>query len=265
MVNGNTITVDELIEAFTSTLSPVYPFELETAEEKAVDVSLTDLTPSKEISVLVPVFPGTVGEYDVEKVFNKYDAKVTTFIYQDNPEAFAEAIANTDIVVFADGGVNGDVPSIGAYGLYVLNQTSVKAAVEKHLADSKQVLGFGNGFQILVKSGLIPFEKVGESTMSFKENVKGGRISLDLEVVAQKDNKWTANNASEVLYQSNTYGALVGFINEDNVVYKYSKVNPSGSLMNIEALQSNNGNVFGRFGEITDTIVKNALNGVSHE
>ena len=266
VVNEEIISMNELIETFTNTLKPVYPFILnENVHPKEVHVSPSDGSVAKGAKVLIPVFPGMNGEYAVEAAFNNEGADVEVFVYQDDVEAFAQAIKRHDVVVFADGAMNGDVPTIAAYGLQVLRSPLITQAIEDHVAKGKKVLGFGNGFQLLVKSGLLPFEKVQETTLSFSLNDSGLRTSIDVDVVASSDSLWTKEITSTRVYHSKTHGKLVGDVLDKHIAFQYANVNPSGSVKDVEAMVSENGTIFGRMSEVTSDIVRNALRGVRHE
>ncbi len=266
-INSVSIALDTLVKANTSVLSPVYPvdgFKVEDAKP-VVDNVVSDNTVASGGSVLIPVFEGTVGEYDLIEAFNFYDANVNVFVYSNNPKEFAAAISKADIVAFADGAVNGDVPVLGAFAVEVLRDADVKEALENHINNKKRVLGFGNGFQILVKSGLIPFDKVTQPAYSFAQNNTGRRVCMDVVVQSAQRNLWTANLSEDTVYHAQTHGQVVGDLKAEHIVYQYAGLNPNGSTQGVEALVSDSGLVFGRMGNVNDAIIKNALSGLHNE
>lgn len=267
VVNNTVIGLNELIEVYTGTLDAVYPFKhLTTPVYETFNKSVNTNEVSNEIKVLVPIFPGTTGEYDVIKAFKDQGATADEFVYQDNPEVFAKAITEADIICFADGAMNGDVPSVAAFGVNVLSNQVVKEAIMTHLSLDKKILGFGNGFQLLVKTGLLPYETFNDSNLSFTLNNKGSRVSLNVDVVATKiDSIWTQNLSSDEVYVSSTYGKLVGEVEEKYIAFRYQGLNPTGSISDVEGLRSTKDNVFGRMGQINHKIVTNALSGCRDE
>ena len=266
-VNQVELEFSQVLNAHTKTLEPVYPINgFSTSHPEVSTPRVSDVEVKVDQNVLVPIFPGTVGEYDLVAAFQNEGASVTSFIYQGDDHEFAKVIAEHDVIAFADGAINGDVPAIANYAVQVINKPVVKEAIEKHLADNKRILGFGNGFQLLVKTGLLPFEKVQTPVMSFAQNDTGRRVSLEVKVQESNvDSFWLTNIDTRTLYHAQDHGQLVGDVNVGQVAFRYDGRNPNGSIDGIEALISVNGNIFGRMCNVSSDIVKNALSGNSNE
>ncbi len=267
VINDVEIKIEDMTQAHITTLEKIYPISgFDTNSPEKVSPKVNDIKVKQNVKVLVPIFPGTVGEYDLVHKFQNLGAQVNSFVYQGDNEAFVSAIEASDVIAFADGSINGDVPQISGFALQVLNQEVVKTAIEKHLEHNKRILGFGNGFQLLVKSGLIPYEKVQESKLSFAKNNTGRPINLEVNVQESKhDSFWLNNIETRTLYHAQTYGQLVGDVKDLKVAFYYDGRNPNGSKNAIEGLISNKGNVFGRMTSVSEDILKNAMSDITHE
>ena len=120
--------------------------------------------------VCLPVFPGSNCDYDTAKAFRKAGAEVRPFVFRNlTPEdvlgsidALAKQIAESQILAFCGGFSSGDEPDgSGKFIADVINNAKVGAAITDLLARGGLVLGICNGFQALVKSGLLPYGKLG--------------------------------------------------------------------------------------------------------
>ncbi|MDE6749382.1 MAG: phosphoribosylformylglycinamidine synthase [Lachnospiraceae bacterium] len=170
------ITMDEALEAWTSRLDKVFPY---TAEKDKSQVE-SCVYETKEIyvcknkvakpTVFIPVFPGTNCEYDSAKAFERAGADVVTKVFknltpQDIDESFAlfeEAIGKAQIIMFPGGFSAGDEPDGSAkFFATAFQHERMKEAVMKLLNERDGLaLGICNGFQALVKLGLVPFGEI---------------------------------------------------------------------------------------------------------
>ena len=175
---GNTeITLKEAEDAWTGTLEQVFRTVSDEASDEKVESPLYD---TKDIvicghkiaqpTVFIPVFPGTNCEYDSAKAFERAGAKVITKVFRnmdaadivDSVNTFEKEIAKSQIIMFPGGFSAGDEPDGSAkFFSIVWQKAKLKEAVEKLLNERDGlVLGICNGFQTLVKLGLVPYGEV---------------------------------------------------------------------------------------------------------
>ncbi|MGN8943575.1 phosphoribosylformylglycinamidine synthase [Bariatricus sp. HCP28S3_E4] len=178
------ITLAEAEGAWTETLEKVFRTVSDEASEEKVESPLYD---TKDIyicknkiaqpHVFIPVFPGTNCEYDSAKAFERAGATVTTRVFKnmdaadilDSVAEFEKEIVKAQIIMFPGGFSAGDEPDGSAkFFATAFQNAKLKEAVEKLLNERDGlVLGICNGFQTLVKLGLVPYgEIVGQTADS---------------------------------------------------------------------------------------------------
>ena len=171
------ITLKEAEDAWTGTLEQVFRTVSDEASDEKVESPLYD---TKDIvicghkiaqpTVFIPVFPGTNCEYDSAKAFERAGAKVITKVFRnmdaadivDSVNTFEKEIAKSQIIMFPGGFSAGDEPDGSAkFFATAFQKAKLKEAVEKLLNERDGlVLGICNGFQTLVKLGLVPYGEV---------------------------------------------------------------------------------------------------------
>ena len=171
------ITLKEAEDAWTGTLEQVFRTVSDEASGEKVESPLYD---TKDIvicehkiaqpTVFIPVFPGTNCEYDSAKAFERAGAKVITKVFRnmdaadivDSVNTFEKEIAKSQIIMFPGGFSAGDEPDGSAkFFATAFQNAKLKEAVEKLLNERDGlVLGICNGFQTLVKLGLVPYGEV---------------------------------------------------------------------------------------------------------
>ena len=171
------ITLKEAEDAWTGTLEQVFRTVSDEASDEKVESPLYD---TKDIvicghkiaqpTVFIPVFPGTNCEYDSVKAFERAGAKVITKVFcnmdaadiVDSVNTFEKEIAKSQIIMFPGGFSAGDEPDGSAkFFATAFQNAKLKEAVEKLLNERDGlVLGICNGFQTLVKLGLVPYGEV---------------------------------------------------------------------------------------------------------
>ena len=171
------ITLKEAEDAWTGTLEQVFRTVSDEASDEKVESPLYD---TKDIvicghkiaqpTVFIPVFPGTNCEYDSAKAFERAGAKVITKVFRnmdaadivDSVNTFEKEIAKSQIIMFPGGFSAGDEPDGSAkFFATAFQNAKIKEAVEKLLNERDGlVLGICNGFQTLVKLGLVPYGEV---------------------------------------------------------------------------------------------------------
>ena len=171
------ITLKEAEDAWTGTLEQVFRTVSDEASDEKVESPLYD---TKDIvicghkiaqpTIFIPVFPGTNCEYDSAKAFERAGAKVITKVFRnmdaadivDSVNTFEKEIAKSQIIMFPGGFSAGDEPDGSAkFFATAFQNAKLKEAVEKLLNERDGlVLGICNGFQTLVKLGLVPYGEV---------------------------------------------------------------------------------------------------------
>ena len=171
------ITLKEAEDAWTGTLEQVFRTVSDETSDEKVESPLYD---TKDIvicghkiaqpTVFIPVFPGTNCEYDSAKAFERAGAKVITKVFRnmdaadivDSVNTFEKEIAKSQIIMFPGGFSAGDEPDGSAkFFATAFQNAKLKEAVEKLLNERDGlVLGICNGFQTLVKLGLVPYGEV---------------------------------------------------------------------------------------------------------
>lgn len=170
------ITMDEALAAWTKTLEKVYPTQ-SGVEQTSIHTGLYD---TKEIyvckhkcarpKVFIPVFPGTNCEYDSAKAFERAGAEVETAVFKnldaqgirDSVELFTRGIRDAQIIMFPGGFSAGDEPDgSGKFIATAFRNEKIKEEVMKLLNERDGlVLGICNGFQAVIKLGLVPYGEI---------------------------------------------------------------------------------------------------------
>ena len=175
---GNvTVTMDEALKAWTEKLDKVFPAKAAKSDSSVVETKLYD---TKDIhicknkvakpTVFIPVFPGTNCEYDSTKAFERAGANVIVKVFKnldaqgirDSVDEFTKAIDQSQIIMFPGGFSAGDEPDGSAkFFATAFRNAKMKEAVQK-LLDERDGLALGicNGFQALIKLGLVPEGKI---------------------------------------------------------------------------------------------------------
>ena len=176
IINDTRISIDEAFQNNRKKFTEIYPDKTRVAGE--VDnafghnpVAEYPGKPEEKPLVFLPVFPGTNCDYDMAASFKKEGAEVVTSVFRNqNAEeiesSIDEIVSNIDacnILAFSGGFSEGDEPDgSGKFIANVIMNEKVKNAIERLLQRKGLVLGICNGFQALVKSGLLPYGKIGQ-------------------------------------------------------------------------------------------------------
>ena len=195
---GNTqISMKEALEAWTGTLERVFATKSAEStdtpvEEKLYDTSDIHICSHKigQPTVFIPVFPGTNCEYDSARAFERAGAKVITKVFRnlnaedirDSVAEFEKAIGQAQMIMFPGGFSAGDEPDGSAkFFATAFQNAKIKEAVEKLLNERDGLaLGICNGFQALIKLGLVPYGEIAgqkEDSPTLTYNTIGRHIS----------------------------------------------------------------------------------------
>ena len=280
------ISMDEALEAWTGTLESVFKTkgtdDTQPVESPLYDKGSVYVCKHKVArpTVFIPVFPGTNCEYDSKRAFERAGADVVTKVFKnlteedirDSVRIFEEAIGQSQIIMFPGGFSAGDEPDGSAkFFATAFSNARIKEAVMKLLGERDGLaLGICNGFQALIKLGLVPYgEIVGqtEDSPTLTYNTVGRHISrmVYTKVVTNKS-PWLANAQLGGVYTNPASHGEGRFVASDEWIRKLfangqvatqycdlnGKVsmdeewNVNGSYAAIEGITSPDGRVLGK-------------------
>ena len=294
------ITLDEAYKAWTGTLEKV--FKTTSGEENDGPVAMAVKTADPEATyengiyntkniyvckhkvakprVFIPVFPGTNCEYDSTKAFERAGAEVDVKVFKnlsaedirDSVEIFEKSIDQAQMIMFPGGFSAGDEPDGSAkFFATAFQNAKIKEAVMKLLNERDGLaLGICNGFQALIKLGLVPYGEIcgqKEDSPTLTYNTIGRHISkmVYTKVVSNKS-PWLQKAALGGVYcnpASHGEGRFVAndewltkllangqvatqYVNPNGELDQSEESNINGSTYNIEGITSPDGRVLGK-------------------
>ena len=294
------LTVDEAYKAWTGTLEKV--FKTTSGEENDGPVAMAVKTADPEATyengiyntkniyvckhkvakprVFIPVFPGTNCEYDSTKAFERAGAEVDVKVFKnlsaedirDSVEIFEKSIDQAQMIMFPGGFSAGDEPDGSAkFFATAFQNAKIKEAVMKLLNERDGLaLGICNGFQALIKLGLVPYGEIcgqKEDSPTLTYNTIGRHISkmVYTKVVSNKS-PWLQKAALGGVYcnpASHGEGRFVAndewlakllangqvatqYVNPNGELDQSEESNINGSTYNIEGITSPDGRVLGK-------------------
>ena len=284
IINGEKISIDEAFEANRKKFTEVYPDKTnikgEIENASAHQSALIYPGEAKEHPVVyLPVFPGTNCDYDMAASFKKEGADVKTSVFcnqtpEDIEESIDEIVRNidsSDVLAFSGGFSEGDEPDgSGKFIANVIMNKKVKEAIERLLDRKGLVLGICNGFQALVKSGLLPYGKIGEldgnSPTLFHNDINRHISQIVSTRVGSVQSPWLAGFKEGELHSvaaSHGEGKFVAnqelitelkrngqiafqYVDSEGNATMESPYNPNGSYEAIEGIISPDGLILGK-------------------
>ena len=293
VINGEAICRETLYEACTAPFNKVYPATMKPQHQellpKGVAVKACTQKPAtpqdlkgKAPIVYIPVFPGTNCDFDSAKAWRNAGAEVEMSIFRNLTEQ--DVIASIDemvkhinraqILMLAGGFSLGDEPDGSAkFIVSVINQEKVSKAIEDLLNRGGLILGICNGFQALVKSGLLPYGKLGQVTTAsptlFRNDINRHVSQMVTTTVVSTNSPWLKGMSIGDLHSiAVSHGEGKFVVSEElarqlfengQVAFRYadprtgqatmeSPYNPNGSCYAIEGLISPNGQILGKMG-----------------
>lgn len=286
--HGGTISLDSLLGAYESVLEPVYPCNIPQRDGKIPAFSyesnrrVSPIVKTAKPHVLIPVFPGTNCEYDSAKVFADAGAEPEIFVINNltaagisrSAELFAKKIEASQIIFIPGGFSGGDEPDgSGKFITAFFRNAKVKEATTE-LLDSRGGLmaGICNGFQALIKLGLVPYGKIvdaDENAPTLTYNVIGRHQSRLVRTrVCSNLSPWLSEmKVGDIVTVPISHGEG-RFLASDGVVRTLAEngqiatqyvdmdgnptydvhFNPNGSAFAVEGITSPDGRVFGKMG-----------------
>jgi phosphoribosylformylglycinamidine synthase len=280
------ITIEEAIKAWTQTLEKVYP----TRSEESQNTFETKLYDGKKIytsnnkiakpKVFIPVFPGTNCEYDSLKAFENAGAMVKTIVFKnlsadnirESVDAFVKGIKGAQILMFPGGFSAGDEPDgSGKFIATAFRNERIKEAVNELLKERDGLaLGICNGFQALIKLGLVPYGEITpqkEDSPTLITNNIGRHVSKSVYTkVVSNQSPWLSGALLGGVYSIPTSHGEGRFVASEEWIKKLMEqgqiatqyvdlkgnptmdedFNPNGSYYAIEGITSPDGRVFGK-------------------
>lgn len=280
------ITIEEALEAWTKTLEGIYP----TRSKNPVVLLPENCFQAEKVyvckhrtarpKVFIPVFPGTNCEYDSERAFRSAGADVeiqifrnlSAFDIRESLERFCKGIRDAQIIMFPGGFSAGDEPDGSAkFFATAFRNAALREEVDKLLKDRDGLmLGICNGFQALVKLGLLPYGEIGEQkpdSPTLTTNAIGRHVSkmVYTKVVSDKS-PWLSRASLGAVYcnpASHGEGRFAAggewlerlfangqvatqYVNEKGQPVIDDEWNPNGSYAAVEGITSPDGRIFGK-------------------
>ncbi|MEG0033728.1 MAG: phosphoribosylformylglycinamidine synthase subunit PurQ, partial [Mucinivorans sp.] len=285
-VNNQTLPLEDLYRANTERFCEIYP-DKGVNHASVMEVNPTECTFEYKGTaidrpvVYLPVFPGTNCDYDTAKAFRKAGAQVHTSVLCNiesddilrSIKQMKEHIAACQIFVLSGGFSAGDEPDGSAkFIVNVLNNKDIAAEIHKLIDRGGLILGICNGFQALVKSGLLPYGRLGRVTKAsptlFRNDINRHISQIVTTRVSSVNSPWLAGLTvgechaiavshgegkfvvSEQLAQELFAAGQVAFqyVDASGRVTAEAPYNPNGSSYAIEGLVSRDGQILGKMG-----------------
>lgn len=289
IIDGEVQTVDELITAWTGKLEKVFatdsgktanmPYDVPLYSERSIFVAKNKVAKPK---VFIPAFPGTNCEIDTARAFEKAGAETSILVVNnlsssainETIDKMVKEIETSQIIMLPGGFSGGDEPEgSGKFIATTFRNPKVKEAVTKLLnCRDGLMLGICNGFQALIKLGLVPYGEIREikeddPTLTF--NTIGRHISsMAYTRVSSVKSPWFSSvNAGDMFAVPISHGegrfvanddvmkkliengqVATQYVNLDGVPVSDMPFNPNGSVCAVEGITSPDGRILGKMG-----------------
>ena len=299
---GEELTMSELAPLYENKLEGVFPC-LEKSESKTYEkfsyTAENRCAPAVKVArpkVLIPVFPGTNCEYDTAKVLRDAGADAEIFVINNltkdgiasSAESFAKKLSASQMIFVPGGFSGGDEPDgSGKFIMAFFRNEAIKAEVHKLLNDRDGLMcGICNGFQALVKMGLVPYGRIIDAdenapTLTYN-TIARHQSKLVRTRIASNKSPWLAKTNVGDIYTVPISHGEGRFLASDEIVKSLAKngqiatqyvdldgnptddirYNPNNSVHAIEGITSPDGRVLGKMGHserIGSGLYKNVL------
>ena len=289
IVNGENLDVEKLSKSYLTTMDKIFkPLDSHKLEEldqaKAPKRRMKSKKTVDEVKVVIPAFPGTNSEYDTARAFERAGAKAEVLVFrnkdekalQESLDELAEKISKAQILAIPGGFSLGDEPGgSGKFIANVIRSEKVKKAIETLLEENDGlILGICNGFQALVKTGLLPYGKIkdleeDDPTLTYNTCSRHIARVVDTRVISN-NSPWLARLEEGKTYKvpiSHGEGRFIAseevikdILDKEQVALCYEDA-PNGSLLNVEALMSEDGKILGKMGH-SERFVENTFKNI---
>ena len=287
---GETIDLAELQEAWEGAIESVFPYRAEGPKVQKLDYCIAEHEVSRPAPaihvarprVVIPVFPGTNCEYDTARAFRRAGADPSVLVINNlTPEAVAESthelarrIRESQIVMIPGGFSGGDEPDGSAKFITAFFRAPEVTEAVRELLQSRDglMLGICNGFQALIKLGLVPYGDIrpmDETCPTLTFNTIGRhqsrlvrtRVASDLSpwlskcevgdmheiAISHGEGRFVAS--PELVAELAAKGQIATqYVGQDGEPAMSLDVNPNGSVLAIEGITSPDGRVLGKMG-----------------
>ncbi len=291
IIDGEVQTVDELIGAWCGKLEKVFatdsgkkakmPYDIPLYKERSIFVAKNKVAKPK---VFIPAFPGTNCEVDSARAFEKAGAEANILVVNnlsssainETIDKMVEEIEKSQIIMLPGGFSGGDEPEgSGKFIATTFRNPKVKEAVTKLLNNRDGLmLGICNGFQALIKLGLVPYgeiKEINENDPTLTFNTIGRHISsmAYTRVTSVKSPWFSSVVAGDVFAVPISHGegrfvanddvmkkliengqVATQYVNIDGIPVNDMPFNPNGSVCAVEGITSPDGRVLGKMGHV---------------
>ncbi len=286
--NGESVALSELLSKYENKLESVYNCNISVSDDKPKAYDCFDRSPAvcsvktARPKVLIPVFPGTNCEYDTARAFEDAGAEADIFVIRNTDaddvarsvEQFADHCKNSQIVFIPGGFSGGDEPDgSGKFITAFFRNYEVKEQIGE-LLDKRDGLigGICNGFQALIKLGLVPYGKIIDTdkscpTLTYNDIGRHQSRIVRVRVDSVKSPWLSLVNVGDVYSVPISHGEGK-FIASPELIRKLAEngqimtqyvdlndeptmdihFNPNGSAAAVEGILSPDGRVFGKMG-----------------
>ena len=288
-VAGESVTLDELTAAFEGKLESVFPTKAAASDEHLTKVSFTErnaaapaVKSAKPLAV-IPVFPGTNCEYDTARAVENAGGAAEIVVVRnfsadalrESAEQLENSIRKAQMVILPGGFSGGDEPDgSGKFIASFLRDAGIKDSIHELLNKRDGLmLGICNGFQALIKLGLVPYGEI-------RDEMTGDDPTLTFNLIGRHQSRYATTRVASVkspwlsscnvgdlhsIAFSHGEGRFVApqnviddLIKNGQVAFQYTDLNgdpsmdiawnPNGSMCAIEGITSPDGRVLGKMG-----------------
>lgn len=302
-IKGEELSLDELYKAHCSTLEPIFPTKTEDVKSKIETISYISQGEAKKLSlsiatprVFIPAFPGTNCEYDSARAFERAGANANIRVFknltykdiEDSIDTIVNEIKSSQIIMLPGGFSAGDEPDgSGKFIATVFRNPRVQEAINEFLTQKDGLmLGICNGFQVLIKLGLVPYGEIrvpseNAPTLTYN-NIGRHQAKIARTRISSNKSPWLAQtNVGDIHNIAISHGEGKFVASEDvmreliangQVATQYVdfnneatydiEFNPNGSFYAVEGITSADGRVFGKMGHserIGEEVFKNII------
>ncbi|AER40525.1 MAG: phosphoribosylformylglycinamidine synthase [Flavobacteriales bacterium] len=284
--NGVSINIEEAIKIWLKTLTPIFNHGiihkkniLRKKRKKPQSISIWKSNKKVVPRVFIPIFPGTNCEFESIQAFEKEGAIVKNYVFKNSidKDILIESISQMEryiksvqIFMLCGGFSAGDEPDGSAkFITSVLHNPYIQESVKYFLDHDGLILGICNGFQGLIKSGLLPYGKIGvrhhkSPTLTYNESGKHISQCVHIKVISDQS-PWLKGMKDKVytVPLSHSEGRFYASENITNILLKKNQIatqyvdlkghptldrryNPNGSVEAVEGILSEDGKIYGR-------------------
>lgn len=286
-INQDRLTIDEALKIWEKRYHDLYPRIVNENKEAVIETPVVDdpILYSEKIvekpKVVIPVFPGQNCEYDTAAQFERAGGEVKLVVFnnltvenmQKSIDTLAQEIKEAQILMIVGGFSSGDEPDgSGKFIASVLQNPKIWKAIQEMRANEGLILGICNGFQALIKSGLLPYGDVdalnSESPTLFRNDINRHVSHIARTRLTSNHSPWLSSfkpNETFSIAMSHGEGKFVAneetleqlikngqiafqYVNEEGKPTMDGLDNINGSTYAIEGILSEDGRILGKMG-----------------